>query len=278
MACVNFTNLATARASQRAREVALRKVLGANRRQLILQFLGESILIAAIAMLVALALVELLLPAFAAFLDADLGLAYFGREGIALPMVLLVLLVGVAGGLYPAFILSGFEPARVLKANKSAAKTRGSGRLRSVLVVGQFAISIGLIVCTTVIYTQTLYARSVDPGFKREGILQVDNFGRVRDETQRRTLVDEIRRLPGVEGAAGTGIGINTGSTSTRGFQIAGRSDLLEAGTYAIQPDFFDTMGIDLVAGRKLDERQMDDATLPRRQDDAAARALAARG
>ena len=90
----NFTNLATARASQRAREVALRKVLGANRRQLIVQFIGESILVAALAMLIALALVELLLPSFSAFLDADIMLDYLGAGGIALPMIGLVLLVG----------------------------------------------------------------------------------------------------------------------------------------------------------------------------------------
>ena len=134
MACVNFTNLATARASQRAREVALRKVLGANRQQLITQFLAESVLIAGIAMLLALALVELLLPALAAFLDADLQMRYFGWDGMLLPILGLTLLVGAAGGVYPAFYLSRFQPAQVLKANKSSAEAAGSGRLRNVLV------------------------------------------------------------------------------------------------------------------------------------------------
>ena len=115
MACVNFTNLATARASQRAREVALRKVLGANRKQLITQFLAESVLIAAIAMLLALAIVELLLPALAHFLDADLAMHYFGWDGMLLPIVALTLIVGAAGGVYPAFYLSRFQPAQVLE-------------------------------------------------------------------------------------------------------------------------------------------------------------------
>ncbi|HYD36939.1 MAG TPA: ABC transporter permease, partial [Allosphingosinicella sp.] len=97
MAVVNFTNLATARASQRAREVALRKVLGATRKQLIVQFIGESILIALVSMLIALGLVELLVPPFSAFLDASLELRYFGAEGIALPALVLVLIVGVLG-------------------------------------------------------------------------------------------------------------------------------------------------------------------------------------
>src|SRR5689334_3748370 len=164
MAVVNFTNLATARASQRAREVALRKVLGANRRQLIVQFVAESVLISAVAMLLALALVELLVKPFAAFLDADISLNYIGKGGILLPAIALTLLVGIISGLYPAFFLSRFQPAQVLKANRSAAETPGSGRLRAALVVGQFAVSIGLIICTAVIYGQTVFARSVDPG------------------------------------------------------------------------------------------------------------------
>ena len=164
MAVVNFTNLATARASQRAREVALRKVLGATRRQLIVQFVSESILISAVAMLLALALVELLVKPFAAFLEADLALSYFGSDGILLPAIALTLLVGIVSGLYPAFFLSRFQPATVLKANRSAAETPGSGRLRTALVILQFAVSIGLIICTAVVYGQTVYARSVDPG------------------------------------------------------------------------------------------------------------------
>ncbi len=177
MAVVNFTNLATARASQRAREVALRKVLGATRRQLIVQFVAESILISAVAMLLALALVELLVRPFAAFLDADLALNYFGSDGILLPAIGLTLLVGIVSGLYPAFFLSRFQPAQVLKANRSAAETPGSGRLRQRWSSLQFAVSIGLIICTAVIYGQTVYARSVDPGYKRDHILQVENIG-----------------------------------------------------------------------------------------------------
>lgn len=279
MACVNFTNLATARASQRAREVALRKVLGASRRDLIVQFLGESILISAIAMLVALAMAELLLPAFSNFLDADLKLSYLGSDGVLLPMIALVLIVGVAGGLYPAFILSGFQPARVLKANKSSADAQGSGMLRSVLVVGQFAVSIGLIVCTVVIYSQTIYAQTVDPGYHRDGILQIDNFSRIRDATAKRAMIDQLKRIDGVTAASGTAIGVSTQNTSNRGFQVPGRSELVNVGTYAIDPSFFDTMGIRLIAGRKLDlNRVMDDATTPFPAVPAAEEALAKRG
>ena len=104
MAVVNFTNLATARASQRAREVALRKVLGANRKQLIVQFIGESVLISTVSMLLALALVELLVKPFAAFLEADISLSYFGADGVLLPAVALALFVGVVERALPGLL------------------------------------------------------------------------------------------------------------------------------------------------------------------------------
>src|SRR3546814_5571620 len=91
---------------------------------------------------------------FAAFLDADLSVSYFGADGILLPVLLLVVIVGVFGGLYPAFFLSRFQPASVLKANKSSAETPGTGHLRNALVIAQFAVSIGLIICTAIIYGQ----------------------------------------------------------------------------------------------------------------------------
>src|SRR6185437_16142894 len=107
-----------------------------------------SVLVSAVAMIVALALVELLVRPFAAFLDAGISLNYLGRGGVLLPAIGLTLLVGIASGLYPAFFLSRFQPAQVLKANRSAAETPGSGRLRQALVILQFAVSIGLIACT----------------------------------------------------------------------------------------------------------------------------------
>ena len=278
MACINFTNLATARASQRAREVALRKVLGANRRQLVVQFIGESILVAAIAMLVALAIVELAMPAFANFLDADLAMGYVGEGGLLLPILGLVLLVGAAGGVYPAFYLSRFQPAQVLKANKSAADAQGSGRLRNMLVVGQFAVSIGLIICTAVVYAQTVYARTADPGYKREGLLQVE-IGRRQLWPVTDTLVREVAAIEGVTGVGRTGIGIATGNNSTTGVQLPGKAEPVNIDNYGIDTKFFDTMGIKLVAGRNFDEsRAMDDATTPFPQDPDAERAFAARG
>lgn len=279
MACVNFINLATARASQRAREVALRKVLGASRRQLITQFIGESMLVATIAMLLALALVELALPAFNAFLDADIALRYFGSHGLLLPIVALILIVGAAGGTYPAFYLSRFQPAKVLKANKSATDAHGSGRLRNILVVGQFAVSIALIICTAVIYAQTLFARTVDPGYDRDNILQIQNISRRQMRPIVETLAREVERVPGVLSVGRSSIGIATTNSSNSTVQIPGSTNTANLGNYQVDPGFFRTMGIKLLAGRTFDKaRPMDNATIPFPADPVAEQALVARG
>ena len=279
MAVVNFTNLATARASQRAREVALRKVLGATRRQLIVQFVSESILISAASMLIALALVELLVKPFAAFLDAGLELRYFGSGGILLPALALTLIVGIVSGLYPAFFLSRFQPAQVLKANRSAAETPGSGRLRTALVVLQFAVSIGLIVCTAVIYAQTVYARTVDPGFKRDHIMQIDELSRAQLYDKGEMIVEQMKRLPGVVAVGRTTIGVNTDNISNTSLIPPGTNQEVSIGQYQVDEGFFDAMGLKLLAGRWFDpSRPMDDMTTTYPRDDNLERALAARG
>ena len=279
MAVVNFTNLATARASQRAREVALRKVLGANRKQLIIQFVGESVLVAVVSMLIALALVELLTPPFSAFLEADIAVSYFGRNGIALPVLGLVLVVGILGGLYPAFFISRFQPASVLKANKSSAETPGTGRLRQVLVVAQFAVSIGLIICTAVIYAQTVYARTVDPGYKRDHILQVDELSRYQLIGKGEQIANAVKRVPGVVAVGRTGIGVATQNNNNTGVMVPGRKDPVTIGYYQIDTGFKDAMGLTLLGGRWFDEnRPMDEISSPYPPDKAVEAALARRG
>jgi putative ABC transport system permease protein len=279
MAIVNFTNLATARAGQRAREVALRKVLGATRKQLIVQFVTESILISAASMLLALALVELLIRPLAAFLDSDLTLNYLGRDGILLPAVALTLVVGIVSGLYPAFFLSRFQPAQVLKANRSAAESPGSGYLRTALVVLQFAVSIGLIICTAIIYGQTVYARSVDPGYKRDHILQVEGMRSPELADKGEMIEDRMKRIPGVVAVARSDIGISTGRTSTTGLIPPGSPKQVSIGVYQVDGSFLDAMGIKLIAGRWFDpNRPMDDMTTPQPTDLAVESALAKRG
>jgi putative ABC transport system permease protein len=271
MACINFTNLATARASQRAREVALRKVLGANRRQLIAQFLGESMLLAAFAMLIALALVELALPAFSAFLDAELDLHYLGEGGLIAPILALMLIVGLAGGVYPAFYLSRYQPATVLKANKSAAETPGSGRLRNILVVGQFAVSIGLISCTLIVYHQTLFARTSDAGFTRVGLIQIEGMNTAETEPLRETIARQIAQIDGVTGVSGTYIVPASGQTLYTNIQMPGRAEPEQIGWYSVEPGFLETMKIDLVAGRALSrEYAKDNAIIDATEQEAA--------
>ncbi|HYX46154.1 MAG TPA: FtsX-like permease family protein [Sphingomicrobium sp.] len=279
MAVVNFTNLATARAGQRAREVALRKVLGATRKQLIVQFVAESILISAVAMLLALALVELLVRPFAAFLDADLSLKYLGAGGILLPVILLTLIVGIVSGLYPAFFLSRFQPAQVLKANRSAAETPGSGRVRATLVVLQFAVSIGLIVCTAVIYGQTVYARSVDPGYRRDHILQLTDLNRYQLISKAEMIEQQMKRIPGVVAVGLTDIGVATDNNSNTGLVPPGSNQTVSIGEYNVDEGFFDAMGLKLVAGRWFDpNRPADDMTLDFPVDKNQEIALARRG
>ena len=278
MAVVNFTNLATARASQRAREVALRKVLGATRQQLIVQFVAESVLISAASMLLALALVELLIRPFAAFLDADLRLNYFGTDGILVVAAGLALLVGILSGLYPAFFLSRFQPAQVLKANRSASETPGSGRLRAGLVVLQFAVSIGLIICTAVIYAQTVYARTVDPGFKRDHILQVEELSRAQLWPVAERIVEQAKRVPGVTAASLADIGVNTTNNNNAFVVPPGKKQVL-IGQYNVGAGYLDAMGLKLLAGRWFDaNRPTDDSTTPYPNDPEVEKALAARG
>jgi len=282
IASANFVNLATARAGQRAREVALRKVLGARRAQLVGQFLGESLLLTGLALLIAVALAELALPGLAAFLGIDIGLAYLGEDGVLVPVLLLWLIVGLLGGLYPAFYLSRYQPGAVLRANRSSAEPPGTGRLRGVLVVAQFAVSIGLIACTLVIHAQTEFARTVDPGFRREGLIQVQNLSRAALIPVTDTLIREVSRLPGVRAAAAGNISVASGTTLNTPVQIPGRPKPATIGWYGVSPEFFGTLGVRLLAGRPLSRDVARDSMWtpidPGPEADAALRALAERG
>ncbi len=254
IACANFTNLTTARASLRAREVGVRKVLGATRPQLIAQFLAEAMLLAAVATLIGLALVELLLPFFNRLLGLELSLSYVGEAGILPTALLLIAVIGTVGGAYPAFYLSRFQPAQVLKASAIGA-AQGSGRLRSALVIAQFAISIGLIICAAVVYAQTIHARATDPGYQRSGLLVLKGL---HPGTHDRldTLKREMEGLPEVRSAAFTAIVPGDGETgSSTGVRLKGQPLDEQIGYTSVDYGFFDTMGIPVLAGRTFSER-----------------------
>ncbi|MFC5271877.1 ABC transporter permease [Adhaeribacter terreus] len=172
IACINYMNLSTARSAKRSKEVGLRKVIGAHRSQLIRQFVGESVFITILAILVALALVELLLPFFNALTEKNFSLANFFNGPFLLVMALIVAFVGLVGGSYPAFFLSAFKPVDVLKSDKNP---RGSNAfLRRILVVTQFTISLILIIGTIVVFSQMQFLKNNDLGFNKEQVVVID--------------------------------------------------------------------------------------------------------
>jgi putative ABC transport system permease protein len=256
MAVMNFVNLSTARATQRAREVALRKVLGARRGQLMTQLLGESLLMAGIATLIALAGVELAAAWSKGWIEADLRVDYFGEAGLAGPALVLLAAAGLLGGSYPAVYLSRFQPAAVLRANQAAAEAPGSGRLRAGLVVVQFAIAIGLIVCTSIIYWQTRHVQEVDPGYRRDGLIQIDAAWRFAgDSTEYEAAKREMLAIPGVVASGRTNLGLAATNKSNMAVIAPGASTGLSLGFYRVDADFFRTMDMRLLAGRFLGDR-----------------------
>ena len=263
VACVNFTNLATARASRRAREVALRKTLGATRRQLVAQFLIESFVTVAAAGLLAVALVELALPYLNGLIDGDIQVNYFGSSGLLWSWLALLVLVGLLGGLYPAFFLSRYRPALVLKANQSGAEAPGTGRLRLALVVLQFAVSIALIVCTAIIYAQTLYARSTDPGYRVPGLLFVAYPELIGDRAQIETYMRRLEAVPGVASVARSGITPNPDTTSIMTFRGPGETESVGLQIVMIDGKTFEALGMRLVAGRGVTEQREADLGAP---------------
>jgi putative ABC transport system permease protein len=250
IACINFMNLATAKSTQRAREVALRKVLGAKRKQLVQQFIGESILISILSLLLAIVFLEISLPTFSQFVGKDLAFDY--TDGFSFSILLgLIVFIGIVGGLYPAMVLSGFRPAFVLKANKSA-EDGSSARLRNILVITQFAISIALIVATIVVYGQMQFAVTMDPGFNKENLLVVRNLGRPSVLEKQDTFKEEIARLPGVSAVALSGNSPSNGDESNTSVEIPGNAELgsILVGYQDVDHDFFETYQMQLLAGR----------------------------
>lgn len=174
IACINFINLATARAIQRAREISIRKVVGATRRQLVGRFMGETMGIAAAAMVLGMGLASLLIGPYGDFLGKNLKINLSSDPLLFVTLVGLTLSVGLVSGSYPAAYLSSFRPARMLSTSQPTFKA--SPHLRNGLVVFQFAISVALIASTAIIYDQTTYARKINPGFNMDNKLVLSGF------------------------------------------------------------------------------------------------------
>ncbi len=254
IACINFMNLATARALQRAREVSMRKVLGARRGQLIKQFLGEATVTSILALVVAVAMVELALPAYNDFLGKTLELSLFTDPWLAGGLVALIVLVGVISGSYPAFVLSNFRPARVLHSATSASDS--GSKVRSGLVVLQFAISIGLILSTGVVYGQMIYAQSMNLGFDKSQKLTLQGLRDDQIQAKAAIIGLEMAKLPGVKGVAYASDSIpqrSNNNTIVEPPQGQGGEPLVIE-QMSVGIGFFELYGVEPLAGRLFSE------------------------
>lgn len=254
IACFNFINLATARSFRRAKEIGVRKVVGAERTQLVVQFIGETVLLSVIALLLAIVATMLVLPYLNNFAGKHILFNPLANPVLGLLILAGGVVIGILAGVYPAFVLSGFRPIAVLKNMKLS----GSGKigwLRQSLVVVQFALSALLIVSSLVVYQQIHYLNNKDLGFNKEQVLSFQVRGNV--ESNLETFKQELKRSPGVVSVT-SGYGLP-------GDQFAG-DDILVAGKegdkayptnhFIGDPDYIKTLGLKLVAGRDF-SRQM---------------------
>lgn len=260
IACINFMNLATARSANRAKEVGLRKVVGADRRQLIRQFLGETVVMALIALLLAVVLVEAALPQFNAFAGKELALRSQGMLFILASLLGVTLFVGIVAGSYPAFFLSHFQPVAVLKGQKIGS-TRS--RFRSVLVIFQFAISIILIVGMGVVYNQLEYCRTKNLGLNKEHIVVlpadqniVQRYPDIRNQLLQHPQIAGVaasKRVPSGRLLDSSGGSVIDGEKSEPlNFRIA---------NVRVDHSFIDTYGIQMAAGRNFSTEFPTDST-----------------
>jgi len=274
IAGINFMNLATARAATRAREVGMRKVLGARRPQLIRQFLGESILLTGLALLFALVLAEMLLPALNAVSGKSLSILPLLQGPMALALVGAALVVGVLAGSYPAFYLSAFRPAWSLKGITRQGTPAAAG-LRQGLVVFQFVISIALIIGTTVVHRQLDYLRNQRLGFDKEHVVVIPLRDQA-DQINNAALKQQWEQIPTVHSVAATsGVpGVSGGLHDFWVYPDNTRRDSLELTTLTVDHDFAETLGLELVAGRDFSEDFPSDATEAFLINESAARKL----
>lgn len=260
IASINFINLSTARASMRAREIALRKVVGASRTQLITQFLGEAGLMVLFALILALSIVEFSLPWFSDFVAKILALDYGSDPTTSIVLVGLLVVVGIGAGILPAIQITRFRPATVLRANNSSASAGSS--LRVILVTVQFAISIGLIATTIIVYSQTEYASNKDLGFETKNRVMLGNMAYSSIEPVSRTIKNEIDRLPGVVNTAFSGRDIPLRSFWDVPIDIQGLSNdnISTMELVPGDPNFLNFLDVKLIAGRLFSEEFRADA------------------
>ena len=251
IACVNFMNLSTARSSNRAREVGVRKVLGSSRKSLVAQFLTESILVTFAATLIACLAAIALLPAFNQLSGKNIVIDSSALAWLIPSLLFIILAVGGIAGSYPAFFLSAFQPIDVLK-GKLSAGFKGGG-LRSFLVVVQFSVSIFLIIGTLVIYSQLNYIQTKNLGYNRNQVLIVQNSFELGNQAG--VFKNEIKQLPGVVNATSTGFLPTSNWKSTAIFFKDPSFDQKKAlfpQTWEVDEDYINTLGMNMAQGRSF--------------------------
>jgi putative ABC transport system permease protein len=258
LACINFINLATARSEKRAKEVGIRKTAGSDRKQLIMQFLSETVLMAVISFMLAIALVEGLLPFFNSLVNKELAVDYTDPVvwGVAASFILLT---GVASGSYPAFFLSSFRPIAVLKGKLVAGK---QGALpRKVMVTMQFFFSIALLISTVVIYSQMDYIRNREIGYDKDNLLMVPATGTVQQKY-------EIIKNNLLQKSLATSVSIASSpvtalhSWSKPEWQGQREDQQDHYAIVSIGHDYTETLGVELLRGRTFDEAFNDSASM----------------
>jgi putative ABC transport system permease protein len=250
IACSNSTNLATATASLRMREIALRKMAGARRRQVVGQLLLESVLAALISLAVAVSLVEVLLPLYDRFLDEPIRFHYLTDWRLLAGTGIAAVAAGLLSGLYPALSLSGSRPASGLAASPS--NRTGSGRLRTALVLGQFAVSICLGIVAITIFSQIRFASALDLGFDRHDVVVIRGLSEL-PPSARAALKRALSEGPGIAGAAlSSAVPFDLARTGTGLYRLQGHQVAISARGIEISPGFPSLYGMRLLAGRLL--------------------------
>ncbi|MGY2131552.1 ABC transporter permease [Hymenobacter sp. HD11105] len=247
----NFVNLATAKSMQRAKEVGIRKTIGASQQQLMLQFLSETVLLTLVSVVLATIITALLLPSLNAFTDKSMTFDLLRNPALLGLLALLTVVIGLVAGFYPALVLSSFQPVKVLK---STVVTEGIfGRvqwLRHGLIVIQFALSVFLIVCAFVVFKQVSYLHNKDLGFNRDQIM----FFPMRGENmtkQYETFKNELQQVPGVVSTS-IGYGFPGDQVAGDGLIVPKNGEMKEhsATQLMVDYDYIKTLGLQLVAGR----------------------------
>ena len=260
LSCVNFINLSTAKSANRAKEVGLRKVVGSHRMDLIRQFLTESLVFSALAMVLGVALTYLTLPLFNDLANKTLELNW-GVWWFAPLLVFTTLVIGVLAGLYPSFYLSAFQPIQVLKGEKSRGSKSSS--LRGVMVVFQFTVSIILIIGALSVHRQMQFIIHSDVGFDKEQVLMIQGTNTLREKAN--TFKEEITQLAAVKSSSLSNyMPVKGTSRDTNAFYKEGRSKLdpsVGGQMWRADDQYLETLGIGLLQGRMFDMDRASDSS-----------------